>query len=547
MSKNKKAAKTPNRKPLTLWNKVLIILCSAIVVGLILSVVLFYKRAGANTVSSTIELTFEGAAEGKAPDRYAFSIDDLTSDEIINEALERCDLAGKYTPDLVRKALVISGGYPQDIIGQTMSYDSLLNLTASRTLTVDRFHPTLFSVTLYDRFDTNLSKAQLTKLLESLLDVYKEHFTVVYGQGTMSKELAEGFFTYTEYDYPQQLSIMQLLLNTISDYAAEMYERNPAFRYNGESFNDIVTRIASIRESDLNRLNATMSLNALTKDPDRLLTQYQFEMRELENQLLRREQQLRKLDELIASYEKSEIIYISTEQSLTKIDGDSSKTYDALVDLRKELTTDNTLTSSKISTYRMKISDLTGEEYVPEESKDNNGTDDADDAENGNADSNVTGDGNNAADGNTNGDANNGATGNAGDANANSDANGNGNQDTADGNDQSTTKPAKKVVSDEDMKKQREAFEKDVTALAAKTEKIASDYAEMLKFWNESKLNDTTVTVSASRYSAPKLVSGAFIKAAIKTTGPITALAVMVCLVMIIIAKKKELAAEQAK
>ena len=84
MSKKKKAATTPNRKSLTLWDKVLIILCSAIVVGLVLSVVLFYKRAGANTVSSTIELTFEGAAEGKAPDGYAFSIDDLTSDEIIN-------------------------------------------------------------------------------------------------------------------------------------------------------------------------------------------------------------------------------------------------------------------------------------------------------------------------------------------------------------------------------------------------------------------------------------------------------------------------------
>lgn len=546
MSKKKKAATTPNRKSLTLWNKVLIILCLAIVVGLVLSVVLFYKRAGANTVSSTIELTFEGAAEGKAPDGYAFSIDDLTSDEIINEALERCGLAGKFTPDQVRKALVISGGYPQDIIGQTMSYDSLLNLTASRTLTVDRFHPTLFSVTLYDRFDTKLSKAQQTKILESLLEVYKEHFAMVYGQGTMGKELATGFFTFAEYDYPQQLSIMQLLLNTISDYAAEMYEREPAFRYNGDSFNDIVTRIASIRESDLNRLNATMSLNALTKDPDRLLTQYQFEMRELENQLLRREQQLKKLDELIASYEKSEIIYISTEQSLTKIDGDSSKTYDALVDLRKQLTTDNTLTGSKISTYRMKISDLTGEEYVPANNNGADGQDDTD-AENGNADSNVTGDGNNVADGNANGDANNGATGNAGDANANSDVNGNGTQDGTDGNDQSTTKPAKKVVSDEDMKKQREAFEKDVTALAAKTEKIASDYAEMLKFWNESKLNDTTVTVSASRYSAPKLVSGAFIKAAIKTTGPITALAVMVCLVMIIVAKKKELAAEQAK
>lgn len=517
----KKNEKRTPKKPLSLWNKVLIIVVCATVFGLILSVILFKKDAKPTYASVTMQLTFEGAAEGKAPDGYAFHIDDLLSDEVIEAALEASSLSGKYSAEQIRQAMVVSGGYPADIVGQTMSYDSLLNLTASRTLTIDRFHPTLFGVTLYNRFDEKIPQAKLTELLSNLLSVYQKHFAKVYAQGAPSDNTGVSF-VLSDYDYPQQLQILQQRLNFLSDYAAEMYEREPAFRYGGNSFNDIVARIASLQDSDIGRLNATMTLNALTKDPDRLCTQYEFELKDLSNRLERRKQELAKLEALIASYEKSEIIYISTENSLTKIDGNSTETYDALVDIRKELAEENTLTGSKIATYRLKLSDLTGEEYKPE----GNGSDAG----------NMNGDG---SDDTTEDSANN-------DLNAVSD-------DGADAvvsddtDKKDSVNSGKKTVSVETAKKQQEAFEKDLTTLASKINSVEADLSTMVKAWNDSKLNDLSITVSGTKYFAPKLVSGAFIKSAIKTTGPITALAVMVCLVMIIVAKKKELAAEQAK
>lgn len=512
MAANVKKTEKRARKPLSLWTKVLIIVVCATVFGLILSVILFKKDAKPTYASATMQLTFEGAAEGKAPDGYAFHIDDLLSDEVIEAALEASSLGGKYTAEQIRQAMVVSGGYPADIVGQTMSYDSLLNLTASRTLTIDRFHPTLFGVTLYNRFDEKISQAKLTELLSNLLSVYQKHFAKVYAQGAPSDNTGVSF-VLSDYDYPQQLQILQQRLAFLSDYAAEMYEREPAFRYGGNSFNDIVARIASLQDSDIGRLNASMTLNALTKDPDRLRTQYEFELKDLSNRLERRKQELAKLEALIASYEKSEIIYISTESSLTKIDGNSTETYDALVDIRKELAEENTLTGSKIATYRLKLSDLTGEEYKPED----NGDDAPNANENGSDDENVI-----------SGDTGN-ATGDGTDTSA---------SDDTDKKESANT--GKKTVSEETAKKQQEAFERDLTTLASKINSVEADLSTMVKAWNDSKLNELSITVSGTKYYAPKLVSGAFVKSAIKTTGPFTALAVIVSLCMIIVAKKKE-------
>ena len=60
--------------------------------------------------------------------------------------------------DDVRSNLVVSGSYPRDMIAQTMSYESLLNLTANRELTIDSYFPTMYRVALYDRFSSKLSK-----------------------------------------------------------------------------------------------------------------------------------------------------------------------------------------------------------------------------------------------------------------------------------------------------------------------------------------------------------------------------------------------------
>ena len=69
-------------------------------------------------------------------------------------------------------------------------------------------------------------------------------------------------------------------------------------------------------------------------------------------------------------------------------------------------------------------------------------------------------------------------------------------------------------------------------------------FAEFLQAYSAREMNDSTVAVTAVKYNAPKLLSGVFIKQAIKTAGPICVLGFIVCLVCIIVSRRKE---EKAK
>ena len=82
-----KSSKT-EKKPLTLWRKVAYILIGAAIFGVVLSVILFALDKKPATASAQMQLTFDGAAEGIAPDGRRFDIGELTSDEVIAEALK---------------------------------------------------------------------------------------------------------------------------------------------------------------------------------------------------------------------------------------------------------------------------------------------------------------------------------------------------------------------------------------------------------------------------------------------------------------------------
>lgn len=510
-----KPSKT-EKKPLTLWRKVAYILIGAAIFGVVLSVILFALDKKPATASAQMQLTFDGAAEGIAPDGRRFDIGELTSEEVIAEALKASGLDSKYSVEQISKSLVVAGAYPEDIVGQTMSYESLLDFTTNRTLTTERFNPTLFTVKLYNHFDSKISQSNLESLLKNILTVYKTRFAEMYTQGAPSEKST---LPIAGYDYPQQLEILEQRLEIVGNYANEMYEKEPTFRYKGAGFNDIVVRLKALTDSDIGRLNANLTLNALTKDPDRLLTQYNFELRDLGNRLAKRRSQLTKLDALVSSYEKSEILYISTKDSLTKIDGNSTETYDALVDIRRAVAEENTKISSQIATYELKLSDLTGEPVVKDDKTDKGGSGDGTDGTQQGADGT-------------------GETGNAGE-NGNSGENGD-----AGNTDNGSKMPAAAKLDMTATAAQREALEKEIAALEEKSDAVIKDFSEMLAAWNDQKVNDTTVSVSNYRYDSQKLVSGAFIKKTIMTAGPIFALAMILCLCMIIAAKSREMKAE---
>ena len=465
----------------------LLILLACGIVGLMLSAILFFGN------SATLVFTFDGATTGIAPNGTGFDIKDILRDEVLSQGLKNASLDERYTPEQIRPNLVACGVYPDDMAEQIMHYESLLNFTASRELTIGDYHPTTFDIALYNDFDKSISKADLMLLLQGIMDAYRAYFSQVYAYN-IDTDLT--LFSLDEYDYPQQLQILEERLTTVSSYAQELYEKDPTFRWNGKGFNDISVQLNTLIDSNITRLNADLTINALTKNPKRLLTQYQFELRNLNNQLDKQNLALAKLDKLIESYEKNEVLYLSTSESLTKIDGNSSETYDTLMGRRKSLANDITNINYQINLYQLRLSDLLGESK------------------------NVTVD--------------------TSSADAAAEPTGEGQSNAADSASISDISEADLAAAERKKEARQAQLEAAIQYLVTESDAIFSDFKVMLQVLSNQKINDLTVTVTRYAYKAPSLLSSAFIKKAILTTGPIVTIGFMVCVVLIAISRSKE-------
>ena len=491
------------QKPHWLRNTLCVLIACGIL-GTILSAVLFLTNPEKTYAAANVQFSFDGAAQGTAPNGYSFGISAVSSDEVVEKALEDAGMADRYSAEAVQGQIETSGVYPEDIVRQMMNYESLLDFSANRELTVSDYHPTLYTVKLYNGFDEKISKGDLEKLLHAIMDSYKAYFSKVYTAGQNSISIA---YNLEDYDYPQQLTILTTTMEDAIRYADEMYEKEPALRLNGQGFNDISVRLHSLIDTDISKLSADITMNALTKNTSRLITQYDYEIRSLTNQLNKKNDQLTHLDALIASYDKNEIIYLSTADSLTKIDGNSSETYDALVASRREVADEITTINNEISNYHLLLADLIGE-------------DKAEEAEKAAAPAVVS-------------------------ANAETEE-----TESAEGEGtvteivvpERTQEELEELAkaAEEAARKQIAALETNISTLAAKREAVMKDFADLIRQYNDKYVNDATVSVFGYQYRAPSLLSGAFIKQTIKIAGAFCLVGFIVCMILLIHSRRKE-------
>ena len=476
MSKNENKA---------LKRKVIIILAICVAVGLILSIVLHFAESEPTTATGSIQLSFDSAAEGIAPNGAKFSPDDILNEEVLELALKATGFDTTYTAEQIRSSMTVNGVYPDNIVKQMTSYDSLLDFTTSREFSMKKFSPTQFSVSLNNEFDPKVSNTELGNLLQSILKAYKEYFITNYSFGYSTTAYNE-LFDLSTYDYPQMLQVIELDMNQIAQYATELYEKDPTYRYAGKGFNDTYIRLQNLIDNDLARMNANLTMNALTKNNERLLMQYECEIRDRENELDKKNAELTNLEKLLASYDKNEIIYLSTSDSLNKIDGNSSETYDLLVANKKEVADRITSLKIEINDYRLKMDDLKQNGFAS---------------------------------------AKQAAT-----------------QGTVDSLEVEMPVNVQQELVTLDKTAQTVTLENDINMILQTKEAILADFADQLSAYNREKLNDGTVVTTFKKVNTSSVISGAFVVRCIKTVGPFFAIGLILCMILKLRDDKKKLA-----
>lgn len=455
----------------------LIVLIVCGLIGTTLAAVLFFSESNQTYATAAIQFSFDGAAEGKAPNGYPFDVSGIATDEVLEVALKASGLEGTYTAEQLRGSMNVTGVYPERIAEQMTKYVSLLDTNADMQAALSDYHATRYSVTLYNNFDPDINSGKLTELLRNILTVYRSYFAKTY---SASLDKTDPITDLQEYDYAQQLEAIRKTVNQDSRYALEIQELAPDFILDGKSFGDIAVRYQNLGK-DIDRLEATITLNAVSKDRTRLQKRYEMEIRTQGFKLESLTEELRQIEKQVNAFEKDGIIYVSANGVLSQVGSTSSDTYDTLVEKRKSVSDQIAEINATIAQYQARLDDMTG---VAAQSAGG-----ADNTEDVTAVEELT--------------------------------------------------AAEKAALQADV-------EKKIETLRVKRDVVMDNFAAMLDAYAAQEINEKTVSVSGLKFKSPRVFSGAFIVKVIKTAGPICAVGFMVCLVLLIISRRKEEKARRA-
>ncbi|MCR5321799.1 MAG: hypothetical protein K6E85_00715 [Lachnospiraceae bacterium] len=353
-NKAEKGSKSSSR-----FLKYFVFLVIAGVIGVVIASVKYFGTEKAERYSSAmIEFTYDGAARNLTPSGQRFSIDALTGDEVLNAALASLNLSDRYTAENLRGSIVVKGSYPKDVISRIKGYDSLFDFSSSREISLQDYYPTIYSIILYDDFDKNASSNTMNSIVKAVADSYKEYFIKKYAY-SFDMDKYDSLLSLDDYDYRQQIKVLRQRLQMIEKYSAEMYAENSVFKKDGFSFNDIFLKCRDISNDSLSKLEASVTINAYTTSSSRLKNQYEYEIKLLSNELEYKKTNLEELNNLIDNYQMDDILYITSGDSMVKVDSNSSRTYEDLITQKREITDRIVEINTEIKEYEQYLNDLT--------------------------------------------------------------------------------------------------------------------------------------------------------------------------------------------
>ena len=138
----------------------------------------------------------------------------------------------------------------------------------------------------------------------------------------------------------------------------KLFDKHVDFREAGKSFNDIAIKCDSLINVNLSRINSFVTLNVLSNDASLLTSYYQYRLRQLNLQKNELSKNLETVTQYLSEYEKDSTLYISSGDQIVKIDGNSSVTYDNLVQEQINAANELAAVNVEISDCTKKLDDI---------------------------------------------------------------------------------------------------------------------------------------------------------------------------------------------
>ena len=323
-----------------------------------------------------ITYTFDEAAKGLAPDGTPLDPAKIQSPNVVEEALNTLQVDLRKM-DKVRTNLKVEAVMADESYDRMTLYNNMLaksnsvNMDLIRSLLSTESNATRYIVS-FDYLRAGFSRQEGIDLLNAILDSYRQDFEVTYNYNVALGSSLE-VVDYTEYDYAETITIFTNTLDDMETYLNDLKDSDTAgFRSSvtGSTFDDLLLRVSTLRDIDLDQAAAYITGNAVTRNgAEREIAHYEWLIQELTRQKAVQDARLASLTDSIAAYEKDPVIYNGEDVAAADQDG-TTDYYDQLI--ADKLSTQNQISRNMrtIRFYQNEIEILKTDRPATQQAKD---------------------------------------------------------------------------------------------------------------------------------------------------------------------------------
>lgn len=315
-------------------------------------------------VKTAISYYYVGASQGVSPDGTPFDINEIRSPAVLKPVIDDLGLSTYgVTVERLRRNLSFEAIVPDEVVEKLGLLreveDDELRLKEYEALD---YNPNQFIVTFNLSRELGIPETMGREILDAVIRSYEGWFYTTYtDREILTNLIAE--VDFANYDYPEIVSIFDRQLGIIYAQLDDKIAEDSDFRSRttGLSFLELKQMVRLIDEIELNRSRSLIGAFNLTKDKDRLIKLYEYQIEQYDLLSRKKTDERLIINQMIDSYIKdSSAVIISSiggEQPGVSLDYEDEY-YNSLVEDYTEAGIAATDASNEIAFLQFKIARL---------------------------------------------------------------------------------------------------------------------------------------------------------------------------------------------
>ncbi len=301
-----------------------------------------------------------------APDGSGqLDLNQITSSYVLQNALSTQNLSQSISLSSLRsnikieKILTEESRRQQELASSMMENTNTASAAYETAANIDLKYTNQFVVSLTNGFGgadggdpVYLKDEELHPLLNSILAAYNDYLVLTYAKLELPEDEISIIDT-EKLDILESLDLLKAAMTDLESYCLSQDSKISSYRswQTGLSLNDLRRKVQMIQNANVNYLYSYVYTNSIVKDPEAMLTRYQYDLRAAETALAVVNENIETTSRILSEYKNDEI-FVSMQES------DAAKTTKTTTDYYNSLIIAQTSNYQKAADLEITLSDL---------------------------------------------------------------------------------------------------------------------------------------------------------------------------------------------